>query len=215
MRQVHLAVLLGFAAFATALPSPSIATHDYNHYNPHSAKDAKVLILGGGVAGIIAAMTKHKLSRDSTQETHTSNEATARGSSHRPCNRAGVKSNVKYSAKKLRILRSKDSHSPAPPNIKDQAASSGVELEADIQSALWDAQEAARRMYPLPGPAITVASVDQDAQADLDAADGFQDTYLKPLRIFDTVIGEIANLKWITMKWYSNFSRKYVKFTVL
>jgi hypothetical protein len=39
-----------------------------------------------------------------------------------------------------------------------------------------------------------MASVGQDAQADLDAADGFQDTYLKPLRIFDSVIGEIANV---------------------
>ncbi|KAG1856405.1 hypothetical protein DFJ58DRAFT_913712 [Suillus subalutaceus] len=108
--------------------------------------------------------------------------------------RAGAKSSVKYGAKKLRISRSKDSRSPAPPNIEDQAASPGMEVEADIQSALRDAQEAARHMYPLPGPAITVASVDQDAQADLDVADGFQDTYLKPLRIFDTVIGEIANV---------------------
>ncbi|KAG1856040.1 hypothetical protein DFJ58DRAFT_702647 [Suillus subalutaceus] len=60
MRQVHLAVLLGFAAFATALPSPSIDTHDYNHYDRRSTKDAKVLILGGGVAGVIAARTLHR-----------------------------------------------------------------------------------------------------------------------------------------------------------
>ncbi|KAG2749340.1 amine oxidase [Suillus brevipes Sb2] len=52
MRQVHLAVLLGFAAFAL---SPSTA-----HSNPRSAKDAKVLILGGGVAGVIAARTLHR-----------------------------------------------------------------------------------------------------------------------------------------------------------
>jgi hypothetical protein len=52
MRQVHLAVLLGFATFAL---SPSTA-----HSNPRSAKDAKVLILGGGVAGVIAARTLHR-----------------------------------------------------------------------------------------------------------------------------------------------------------
>ncbi|KIK41009.1 hypothetical protein CY34DRAFT_806548 [Suillus luteus UH-Slu-Lm8-n1] len=52
MRQVHLAVLLGFAAFAL---SPSTA-----HNNHRSAKDAKVLILGGGVAGVIAARTLHR-----------------------------------------------------------------------------------------------------------------------------------------------------------
>jgi polyamine oxidase len=54
MRQV-LAVLLGFAAFATALPSPSST-----HYNQRSTKNAKVLILGGGVAGVIAARTLHR-----------------------------------------------------------------------------------------------------------------------------------------------------------
>jgi polyamine oxidase len=56
MRQVHLAVLLGFAAFTTALPSPS-TPHINNH---RSTKDAKVLILGGGVAGVIAARTLHR-----------------------------------------------------------------------------------------------------------------------------------------------------------
>jgi hypothetical protein len=70
----------------------------------------------------------------------------------------------------------------------------GAEVEADTQLALQDAQQAAKRMHPLSGPAITVVSVGQDAQADLDTADGFQDTYLKPLRIFDSVIGEITNV---------------------
>ncbi|KAG2148956.1 amine oxidase [Suillus clintonianus] len=53
MRHVHLAVLLGCAAFATA--SPSTAQNDQR-----STKDAKVLILGGGVAGVIAARTLHR-----------------------------------------------------------------------------------------------------------------------------------------------------------
>jgi hypothetical protein len=49
-------------------------------------------------------------------------------------------------------------------------------------------------MHPLSGPPNTAASAVQDAQDNLDAADNFQDTYLKPLRIFDTVIGEIADV---------------------
>ncbi|KAG2365983.1 hypothetical protein BDR07DRAFT_1449593 [Suillus spraguei] len=57
MRQVHLVALLGFAALATALPSPSTAHNNLNH---RSIKDAKVLILGGGVAGVIAARTLHQ-----------------------------------------------------------------------------------------------------------------------------------------------------------
>jgi hypothetical protein len=78
--------------------------------------------------------------------------------------------------------------------VQAQAASSGVEVEADTQSALRDAQEAAKCMHPPLRPAITVVSVDQDVQADLDAADDLQDTYLKPLRIFDNVIGKITNV---------------------
>jgi hypothetical protein len=49
-------------------------------------------------------------------------------------------------------------------------------------------------MHSLSGPPNTVASAGQDAQDDLDAVDNFQDTYLKPLKIFDSVIGEIANV---------------------
>jgi hypothetical protein len=60
-----------------------------------------------------------------------------------------------------------------------QAVPSGVEAEADSQSALRDVQQAAKHMH---------------LQADLDAADGFQDTYLKPLRIFDAVTRKIANV---------------------
>jgi hypothetical protein len=75
-----------------------------------------------------------------------------------------------------------------------QAGPSGVEVEADIQSELRDTRQAAQRMHPLSGPAMTAASVGQDAQGDLDTADGFQDTYLKPLRIFDDVIGKIADV---------------------
>jgi hypothetical protein len=74
------------------------------------------------------------------------------------------------------------------------AAPSDAEVEADLQSVIRDTQQAAKRIHPLSGPAITVASAGQDAQAEFNAVDDFQDTYLKPLRIFDTVIGEIADV---------------------
>ncbi|KIK38627.1 hypothetical protein CY34DRAFT_14919 [Suillus luteus UH-Slu-Lm8-n1] len=149
---------------------------------------------------------KQNSSRDSTKETRTSSEASTRGSSHRPRGRVNrLLGSIKEGVNKFRT-RSKDSRSrsPVPPHehasstqdVEVHAAPSqaGAEVEADTQSALRDAQQAAKRMHPLSGPAITAASVGQDAQADLDAADGFQDTYLKPLRIFDSVIGEIANV---------------------
>ncbi|KAG2135556.1 hypothetical protein BD769DRAFT_1664708 [Suillus cothurnatus] len=54
MRQV-LTVLFCFAAFTTAL-----ASLPTTHYKQRSTKDAKVLILGGGVAGVIAARTLYR-----------------------------------------------------------------------------------------------------------------------------------------------------------
>jgi WD40 repeat protein len=78
------------------------------------------------------------------------------------------------------------------------AAPSDAEDEADLQSVIRDTQQAAKRMHPLLGSAITVACAGQDAQTDLNAIDDFQDTYLKPLRIFDPVIAEIGNV-WIIL----------------
>ncbi|KAG2361890.1 hypothetical protein BDR07DRAFT_1376904 [Suillus spraguei] len=71
-----------------------------------------------------------------------------------------------------------------------------VEVEAPIRSALKDAQQAAERILPFSGPMSTAVSVGQNAQADLDldTADTFQDTCLKPLRMFDDVIGKIADV---------------------
>jgi hypothetical protein len=75
-----------------------------------------------------------------------------------------------------------------------QAGPSGVEVEANAQSALQGAQEAEQRMHSLPEPEITVASVLQGAQEDLDVLDNFKETYLQPLKIFDAVIGEISDV---------------------
>ncbi|KAG2151029.1 uncharacterized protein EDB93DRAFT_1103260 [Suillus bovinus] len=144
---------------------------------------------------------KGNTSKDLTQETRTSNEATAPGGSHRPRGKVGRL--LKKLKEKLRLSDSR-SRSAVPPDVDHQHASStpniievtpsDLEVEADVQSALRDAQEAAKQMHSLSGPVITVTSAAQDAQADLTAVDGFQDTYLKPLKIFDHVIGKIADV---------------------
>ncbi|KAG2104713.1 uncharacterized protein F5147DRAFT_762057 [Suillus discolor] len=147
-------------------------------------------------------------SRDSARETHTPSQATAPGSSHRPRGKIGrFLKKLKEDAKKLQ-RRSKDSrsHSPAPPNvshdepasstlnIEAQAGPSGVKVEDDVQLVLRDAQVATEHMHSPSGHVITVASAGKDAQEDLDTAGKFGDTYLKPLKIFDAVIGEITDL---------------------
>ncbi|KAJ8583837.1 amine oxidase [Rhizopogon salebrosus TDB-379] len=59
MHQVHLAVLIGFVALTRAFPS-----HPTRQNDDRSTKDAKVLILGGGVTGVIAARTLHEKGMD-------------------------------------------------------------------------------------------------------------------------------------------------------
>lgn len=65
---------------------------------------------------------------------------------------------------------------------------------SDTKSALQEAQQATNLIHPLAGPAITPVSVGQGAQGDLNTAGNFQDTYLKHIRIFDDVIGQIADV---------------------
>jgi hypothetical protein len=69
-----------------------------------------------------------------------------------------------------------------------------VKAKANTQLVLQDAQEAEKHMHSLSGRETTVVSVLQSAQKDLDTVDNFEDTYLKPLQIFDAVIGEIADV---------------------
>ena len=59
MRSVLPVVLLAFVALTSALPS-----HSAHQNDRRSTKDAKVLILGGGVAGVIAARTLHEKGMD-------------------------------------------------------------------------------------------------------------------------------------------------------
>lgn len=73
-----------------------------------------------------------------------------------------------------------------------QATSSNV--EADTESALRDAEQTAEHIHSLSGPGTTVASIVEGAQEDLDDADSFEKTFIKPLKIFNDVIGKIADV---------------------
>ncbi|KAG2098742.1 uncharacterized protein F5147DRAFT_656018 [Suillus discolor] len=68
-----------------------------------------------------------------------------------------------------------------------QNTPSDVKQGGDPQSALRDAQGVVGRMTLLSGPVESGASAAQNASGDLD-------TYLQPLRIFDNVIGNIADV---------------------
>ncbi|KAG2142738.1 uncharacterized protein EDB93DRAFT_1105414 [Suillus bovinus] len=110
----------------------------------------------------------------------------------------------------------KDSHSrdPVPPNVDHegslipnielevqpatvQDASAGVKRGTDPQlvtTALQDARDGADQMNALWGPAGSIVSAGQNAPAALDNMGNMEVTYLQPLRIFDTLIGELANV---------------------
>jgi hypothetical protein len=71
-----------------------------------------------------------------------------------------------------------------------------VEQGTDPQSALQDAKEAVQFMKPLSVHVTSGVSTAKYVPADLEAASNFQDTYLQPLRIFDSVIRTLAEV-WI------------------
>ncbi|KAG2136354.1 uncharacterized protein EDB93DRAFT_1106911 [Suillus bovinus] len=78
------------------------------------------------------------------------------------------------------------------PEVQD--APSGMEKAADPKSALQRAKEAVKGMKLLSKPVQSAVSTTQNASGDLEDAYNFQDTYLKPLRIFDNVIGKLADV---------------------
>ncbi|KAG2028909.1 hypothetical protein BDR03DRAFT_1019188, partial [Suillus americanus] len=84
------------------------------------------------------------------------------------------------------------------PTSKVQAASSGVEEIPDPQSqvdaGLRDAHQRVENMRLLGGHVKSAASTAKDGPKDLAAVDDLQTTYLQPLRVFDTVIGDLANV---------------------
>ncbi|KAG2057867.1 hypothetical protein BDR06DRAFT_969186 [Suillus hirtellus] len=81
---------------------------------------------------------------------------------------------------------------------------SGVEEGVDSKSVdaeLQGAHEASEHIQTLGGPAQSVTSAANNAQAGLTAADDFQTNYLQPLKIFDTVIEKIANVWAALLSW--------------
>ncbi|KAG1844159.1 hypothetical protein DFJ58DRAFT_844067 [Suillus subalutaceus] len=135
-------------------------------------------------------MSEHNQSRNSRQnpppEIRASSEATASKSSGR---RHG----------KIRRFLGKVKN--ATKKISVQDASSSAEQGANPQSALQTAKEAVKLMEPLSGHVTSGASTAQNASADLDDAYDFQDTYLQPLRIFNSVIGTLADVRAIPFSW--------------
>ncbi|KAG2108716.1 uncharacterized protein F5147DRAFT_576621 [Suillus discolor] len=75
-----------------------------------------------------------------------------------------------------------------------QNTPSGVKQGGDPQSALRDAKKAVKGMNLPSGPVESGASAAQNASGDLEDAYIFQDTYLQPLRIFDDIIGQLADV---------------------
>ncbi|KAG1901391.1 uncharacterized protein F5891DRAFT_1029204 [Suillus fuscotomentosus] len=94
-----------------------------------------------------------------------------------------------------KISRSKFNDSRIRDAVQD--ASTVVQQGADPQSvnkALQDAGHGADQMKQIGGYARPVLSAGKKGPAALDSIDSFGTTYLQPLRIFDTVIGTIAEV---------------------
>jgi hypothetical protein len=60
--------------------------------------------------------------------------------------------------------------------------------------ALQDAKEAVDGMNLLSRPVVSVVSTAKNAPAVLEDVYNVQDTYLHPLKIFDNVIGKLADV---------------------
>jgi hypothetical protein len=84
------------------------------------------------------------------------------------------------------------------------AAPSGEEEDPDHQLAaaeLQGARDGIQSVGLLGKHAISMASVGVNAPADLDAVDGFETTYLQPLKIVDAVLEKIANVWVMIVDW--------------
>ncbi|KAG1876151.1 hypothetical protein C8R48DRAFT_669342 [Suillus tomentosus] len=150
-------------------------------------------------------------SRSVPPHIETSNEANAMERLGRPCSKIsrflGKVTNgaiKKISAKRLNLKDSRSSD-PALPNVDREGVSSisNIEVQDALprakqgsvpQSALREAYEAAKGMNLLSGPVTSGLSTAQNASADLEDASTFGDTYLRPLRIFDSVIEKLADV---------------------
>jgi hypothetical protein len=75
-----------------------------------------------------------------------------------------------------------------------QDAPPGPEQGTDPQLALQNAKQAVKDINLLSGPVGSGVSAAQNAPADLEDVYNVQDTYLQPLKIFDKVIRELADV---------------------
>ncbi|KAG2105031.1 uncharacterized protein F5147DRAFT_244140 [Suillus discolor] len=83
------------------------------------------------------------------------------------------------------------------PASKVLDAPAGMEEIPDpqlVDTELRGAREGTESMRPLGGCVASVVSKTEDGSKDLAAADDFQSTYLQPLKVFDTVIENLANV---------------------
>ncbi|KAG1830145.1 hypothetical protein EV424DRAFT_1343722 [Suillus variegatus] len=142
-------------------------------------------------------------------------------------------SNLKDSRSCDPVLPNVDHEGSSIPNIEVQPAtvqdaSTGVKQGADPQSVNVALRDAYGGANALLGPIRSVASAGRNAPAALDDMDSMEATYLQPLRIFDTVIGEVAEVhpyakmalgvlscasKRIATKRYSTSTRSWAKCT--
>ncbi|KAG2054385.1 hypothetical protein BDR06DRAFT_1050198 [Suillus hirtellus] len=120
--------------------------------------------------------------------------AVARESSVQPPNKVHrFLRKIKDGVTKKIPKRSKNLHSRDP--VQDTSAV--VQQVPDPQSvnkALQDAGHGADQMNQIWGHARPVLSAGKKGPAALDDADSIETTYLQPLRIFDTVIGTMAEV---------------------
>lgn len=106
------------------------------------------------------------------------------------------RSNLKNSRNREPVFLDVDSRegTPSVPNNELQHTSLGVEEFTDLQSAIRDAKENTKGMNVLSGRVASGVSATQNTPADLEDACNFEDTYLRPLKIFDTVIQALADV---------------------
>lgn len=85
-----------------------------------------------------------------------------------------------------------------------QAAPSGKEEAPDAQlidAELQGAYDGTQSMGLLGRHATSIANAANNAPAGLAVADDFQTSYLQPLKIFDTAIEKIANVRAALLSW--------------
>ncbi|KAG2055000.1 hypothetical protein BDR06DRAFT_971099 [Suillus hirtellus] len=113
-----------------------------------------------------------------------------------------ISADIVHERSNLRNSRSRD---PVLPNVDCEGVSSIPNMEiqeapSGAKSALREANDAAKGMNLLSGPVTSGVSAAQNASADLEDACKLGDSYLRPLRIFDSVIEKLVDV-WAHSSW--------------